>query len=980
MPFALLAQSFTPDPDWRFENFNGQNHFINREISDLAMDKNGYIWTSSTGVQRFDGYRTVEFNSFDQLKGGLRDNYTGEIADNNGRIWVSSAGLCYYDDASGKFIYVNPDAKHNLTYIDAFCIQKNYLWFICEFGLAKLDVRTLKISFTSLIKVTDPLCSFLADDNTLVISSREKVYVYNIKEDTYTSNTLIYDHTLVKIFAAAKGGNDIFLGTNYGLFTFKHLKDIARVSAVKKGLAIDDLVFLPQDKEKRYLFLGTEGKGLLIYNTALKKIEFTYLHDNSNPYSLPNNIISRLFVDKKERLWLCTDLGISMMDVFNRQLKIRVIDKDNTDELGINKIARDKYDSTKVWMSSYNQGMICINWKTKQVEKIYNTNPEARVIYDFAQLSKNKWLITTPKKIMEWSPMLGILSQKELPISDSLRLVCNIRRLIMAGNNACFITTNKGLFKYDLATHQVSAASVNISAKIKDPFKYILLDGFYDNGELWITSRSGLFNYNIAEKKTSFYRGKGEAGNYFFFDITKAANNQIVCAAGTGITIFNKKTKSFKVVNSLANLYKPGCASVIGINSTVWIGTAIGILNYNLSNNVSSRAEYETSMMEVFPSSSFAVIGNDVVFGFRNGYAWFTPNLKTISNPSGPSIESVYVNNQAVSRQYDAKSSGQKLVFSHSDNSINIAFTAFLYTDPDHIKFRYKLKGAGSGWQYAGDQRSANYAQLEPGNYTFYVQSGNKNGIWNNNIASVSFVIQPPYWETWWFRVLVVLLIAFILYRLYLYKIKNMQAIEKIRTKIASDFHDDIGSALSSISIFSDLADNQLRKKQPHDQTREIIGHISFYSRAMLEAMDDIIWAVNPQNDHFNDLAVRMREFAIPLLEARNIQFDINIQEEVLDTRIRMEARKNLFLIFKECINNILKHSCCSAMQVTIGRVGNQLELVISDNGKGFDVNAPNNRNGLKNIHKRAAEIDGVINVTTKPDNGTVVKLLVNIK
>jgi hypothetical protein len=980
IPFDLFAQSFMPNPDWRFENFNNQNHFVSREIPKLTMDKHGYVWVCSRGVQRFDGYRTIDFNSFDQAKGGIKDNYTDIIADDDGRIWISSGGLCYYDDASSKFIYVQTDIKHNIAEITAFFVQKNYLWFVCNYGLAKLDLRSLKISFTSLTGVTDPLCTYLIDENTLLISSREKVYTYNIKKDTYSANTLTYNHSLVKIFAVTKSGATIFLGTNSGLFALKNLKDISLVSAATKDVVVDDILFLPEDKEKRYLFLATDGKGIMVYNTLLKKIEFTYAHDDDNLYSLPNNIVLTLFADKKGRLWISTALGVSMLDVFNQRWKMRFLNKSNTDELYINKIALDKRNSAKVWMSSYNQGMILMNWKTKKIEKIFNTDPDMQKIYNFVQLSENKWLLVTQKKIMEWSPQSGVLSKKRLPVPDSLGLVYNIRRIIMADVKTCFITTNRGLFKYDLITHQINAASINNkSKKREDLLKYDLQNGFYENGILWIASRNGLFKYDIAKQATTVYRGKGGTPDYFFFDITKAVNDQIVCASGNGITIFNKKTKSFKVINTIANIFNPDCESVISINNMVWISAEVGILNYDMNTHKSERAEHETPLMQIFPASPFTIIGNDIVLGFRNGYAYFTPDQKNISLPSDPLIEGVYVNNQPVLLQYPTQSGTRELVFSHSDNSINIAFTAFLYTDPDHINFRYRLKGADSRWQYTDDRRSANYAQLPPGDYTFYVQCGNKNGIWNNHLASFNFLIQPPYWATWWFRTLVIVLIAFGLYRLYRYKINHILAIERIRERIASDFHDDIGSALSSISIFSEVADKQLKQQLPPEQTREIIGHISFHSRAMLDAMDDIIWAVNPQNDQFNDLAVRMREFAIPLLEARNIHFDIKIQEEILNTRIKMEARKNIFLIFKECINNILKHSGCTAIKVSVNKLNNQLELIISDNGKGFDINAPHTRNGLKNMQKRAGEINGTIQVTTQPGNGTVTTLLVNI-
>jgi len=230
LPFNLFAQVFTPNPDWRFENFNSQNHFISRYINNLALDKHGYVWACSLGVQRFDGYRTIDFNSFEQAKGGLRDNATDVVADNSGRIWVSSAGLCYYDDASGKFIYVEPDPKHKINAVFSLALQKNFLWFVCEHGLARIDLRSLKILFTSLTNVDNPLGSFSIDENTLLVSAREKMYVYNIKTNTYSSQTLFYNHSLVKVLAAAVRGKDVFFrrqpGTIYaqkfkGCFTGK---------------------------------------------------------------------------------------------------------------------------------------------------------------------------------------------------------------------------------------------------------------------------------------------------------------------------------------------------------------------------------------------------------------------------------------------------------------------------------------------------------------------------------------------------------------------------------------------------------------------------------------------------------------------------------------------------------------------------------------------------------------------------------------
>ncbi|WP_295651282.1 triple tyrosine motif-containing protein [uncultured Mucilaginibacter sp.] len=982
LPFKLLSQMFRPDADWRFENFNVQNHFINREISDMAFDKYGYVWTCGRGIQRFDGNKTSYFYKFDIAPGALRDNYDDVIADNTGRIWACAAGLCYYDDASNKFVYLDGDSKHKIENANACLVQKNTLWFVSDLGLAKVDTRTLKITFTSLANITDPLGTYLLDENTLLVSSREKVYIYNIKTNTYSTRILTYKGGLVKIFAVKKNADGFYLGTNLGLLISKNLSDFSLVAKETAGVEIDDLTFLPSDKKEQYLFIATGGKGVLVYDTALKKIEISYTHDDNNLYSLPSNLVNKFVIDKESRLWIATGLGISMLDKGNQQWKIRAIAKTSTDEVAINKIVRDKYDSVKVWMATNSHKMMCFNWETKKVDNMFaiDKSPDVQQIYDFVQTDKNKWLIITQKKIVEWSATTGILHQMWLPLPDSTILNYYIHRIIMVDADTYFITTNLGLFKYQLSTHKVEAASVNRSSpKPTDPLKYNLLNGYYDNGSLWIASRNGLFNYNIAAKKTTFYRDTGELPHYFFFSIAPAVNNQIVCGAGNGLTIFNKQTKKFTFVNTIANLYRPLCESVITVDNMVWANTDAGILTYNLDTHISSKAEYEDPLIQIFPGSPLAKIGNDIVLGFRNGFAYFKPSAKNTALPSDPVIEKVSINNQPALPYYPGKTGSNKLVLSPNNNSVNIAFTAFLYTDPAHIKFRYKLNTANAAWQYTDQERNANYAQLPPGDYTFYVQSGNKNGLWNNHMASFSFLIEPPYWAAWWFRLLVIVAIGLILYQLYSYRIRHLLAIERIRERIASDFHDDIGSALSSISIFSEVADKQLREQAPAEKTREIISHISHYSRSMLDAMDDIIWAVNPQNDHFNDLAVRMREFAIPLLEAGNINFEINIPEDILNTRVKMEARKNIFLIFKESINNILKHSGCSSMKVSVNKLGNKIELAISDNGKGFEVETPNTRNGLKNMHKRVAELKGTLSIKSAPGEGTEVRLVFNI-
>jgi signal transduction histidine kinase/ligand-binding sensor domain-containing protein len=976
IPFKLFAQSFTPDPDWRFENFNSQNHFSSGPVSQMVIDKKGYIWASSTSLQRFDGNHTIYFGRDNQSNTGLRGNYSGLVCDNNGDVWITCYGLCRYDEASGKFVYVKTDPKHNFRDAESFSIRGDYIWFICEFGLAKFDTRTLRTTFTSLTHVYDPLCTAFINDSTLFVSSREKVYFYNVKRDTWTSRTLVYNQSLLKVFCIHKVKDSFFLGTNNGLFLLDHGNEIVPKCPQTRDIIINDFAVLQADREQKYLLLAAEGRGIQVYNTESEKIEFGYLHDDNNPYSIPCNGISSFFTDSKGRLWIASDIGLSMLDLTDQRFKMRFLDKSNAYQLGINKIAADRYDSTKVWMCSYNQGMICLNWKTKQVEKMYNQVPFARRLYDFAQVSKDRWLLATQKELIEWNPVSGPINRLKLPIPDSLALICNIRRIIMADASTCFITTNHGLFKYDLMTRRVSYASeASKPRKDSDPLKYILLEGFRDNDMLWIASRNGVVEYHLKDGSIAVYRGPGSMGDYFLYDVAKASDDQLICAAGQGITIFNLRTKDFSIIHSLGNAYKPGCGSVIALNKTVWIGSDVGIFTYDLGTHKTRQAELNNTVSDIFPSSQFTTIGKYIVYGFRNGFAYFLPEIKTNPAPSDPVIERIFVNNQPLLKSYQKNT---PLEFSHSENSLNFAFTSFLYNYPDDIRFRYRLKAIDRGWQNAGDQRGANYTQLPAGEYTFYVQCGNRNGLWNNHVASFAFTIEPPYWATWWFRSSVVLLIAFALYRLYRYKIEHLQAIEQIRANIAADFHDDLGSTLSSISIFSQVA---IQKAETDlVTTKSMVSDIGTRARAMIHSMNDMVWIIKPENDSLFKLMQRMEEFGYPVAEAKEIPLSFVMDKGLYNIKLDMLHRKNLFLIFKEAFNNAVKYACPKDIVVQFElKQKKVLAMKIADNGCGFDCKNSKKGNGLGNMQKRAAEIKGKLKIISAPDCGTSVNIVCEI-
>ena len=219
---------------------------------------------------------------------------------------------------------------------------------------------------------------------------------------------------------------------------------------------------------------------------------------------------------------------------------------------------------------------------------------------------------------------------------------------------------------------------------------------------------------------------------------------------------------------------------------------------------------------------------------------------------------------------------------------------------------------------------------------------------------------------------LAVLLILSILFYNY-YRTKQLLKLQTLRNRIASDLHDDVGSTLSSISIFSELAKEQSKEVIP------MLESIGESSRKMLESMADIVWTINPENDNFEKIILRMRSFAYQLLGAKKIDFEFNADDTVTGIKLPMDVRKNLYLIFKEAVNNMVKYADADNAFFSVSGTKNNLTMLIRDNGKGFDTTQTSEGNGLKNMKKRAEEVGAKLLIESGADIGTTIQFLLKI-
>lgn len=320
--------------------------------------------------------------------------------------------------------------------------------------------------------------------------------------------------------------------------------------------------------------------------------------------------------------------------------------------------------------------------------------------------------------------------------------------------------------------------------------------------------------------------------------------------------------------------------------------------------------------------------------------------------------------------------------FSYKENNLFFNVAAPSFTDEKSIRYSYLLNGGESNeWSSFSTGTGLNFINLSPGSYTLSVRAQFPGEMYPMQENSLSFIISPPWWQTWWFRIALVIafiVILFSIIRSYFLRklmqqrsiLEKQQAIEKERTRIATDMHDDLGAGLSRIKFLSETIGLKKQQEQPID---EDINKIREYSHEMIDKMGEIVWALNEKNDSLSDLIAYTRSYAVEYLSQNGIKYNIETPQQMPVNFVSGEFRRNIYLTVKEALHNIIKHARASKVVIKI-EANKQLHIMIADDGIGFDKNHTRPfANGLLNMKKRIQEIDGEIDF--KNENGTIVNL-----
>jgi signal transduction histidine kinase len=369
------------------------------------------------------------------------------------------------------------------------------------------------------------------------------------------------------------------------------------------------------------------------------------------------------------------------------------------------------------------------------------------------------------------------------------------------------------------------------------------------------------------------------------------------------------------------------------------------------------------------------------------GLAYVDPSqIVPNTNPPPVVVESVRVDGVVRSEGGLRSRPPERVVMQPQEERLEIQFTSLNLSARDRARFRYRLEGHETAWAEAANIRAASYSRLPPGEYRFQLTACNEDGVWNERLAELALVVRPHFWQTAWFLgVAIVAVLGLVTGAVYyvstqrlqrqLADLRQQEALERDRARIARDIHDQLGANLTQVSLLGELVESD--KNQPE----EVAAHAKQISQTALEtsrALDEIVWTVNPQNDTLDGLVNYICKYAQEYLAVAGLRYRMDIPAQLPDASISPEVRHNVFLASKEAITNIVRHAQASSAWLRLKLEPGRFILEIQDDGRGpsgAKEARAQTRNGLRNMGRRMEDVGGSFELGPAPERGTLVRL-----
>lgn len=981
---------------FRFNKYTIENGLSDNHIGYVLKDKKGFLWISTqNGISRFDGVEFKNFRHNAKDTNSLLNNFTGiTVEDSLGRIWITAYnGLSMYNPNNGKFWNFIPSEKEfvKTKVLWTVAAQDGSIWFSTWNKLNTIDLKTLKIT-SWLIDTAAPdknnvsIGSFFEDHNgDFWFDSYKGVFIFNRHFHTvsllksHSGLSGLYDDGEGKAYFAdwGSGLSEYDFATKKIIKYFLHNPKIPFSDSVR---AITWISHINIPQLKNYIWVSSERE-LAVFDVKKKTYIRYYQFDQSKPNIFPEVWPGQTLYDGNNNFWLAARDGLYVASL--DQLAVTTYYLPNATVGEVSRVREDYNDKSILWASINGRGIFKLDRSTGNIlenflpdKTVEYTDSNRNFVADFLQLNTGGLLLTGGSSLSYYNPANHEHYFIKLPsLSSSDNLLNGTYSLSPMSDSVCWISTSMGIGNFNIKKKSFSFYPHydNSETQNYDEHYVRLMMKDYD-GNIWFYNHNdGFFMYDPNTRKFNQIIINGiKLINLIARGITQTSDSSIWLSADDQLFYRKKGDTIFHTLNSPAinGFLFDMTADKKG---NLYMLTVSSILKYNTETG--KIIAFTTKDGLVSNSNSGLDITSDGKI-FLKGIGYFcelNPEKFRDDYPSSPLIfEAVSINGKDTAIDFDNYKTKPLHLF-YTQNQFSIHFRLMNFLDPAQTNYYYKLDGWDKEWVSSNTGNYASYSNLPGGNYTLHVKAINPDGTENLQQAILLIYIDTPFWNTWWFTALWVISFCGVIYFIYRLRMERKKAVENIRSKISRDLHDDVGSALTSINIWSDVAVNDL--KNNNGNSAEYISRIHNTSQNTLDNMNDIIWAINPKNDTVEKVLLRMKSYASEILEPKEINFSFNTGETIIGTVIPMQYRREWYLIFKEAINNAAKYSGAKNIFVDIQLQQNYLVMIIKDDGKGFTTSEKKSGNGLANMKERAAQIHAIFEINSTPGKGTEILL-----
>jgi signal transduction histidine kinase/ligand-binding sensor domain-containing protein len=1010
--FLLVSnQSIAQYYNLTFRNHSSYSGLTQGEIESIYEDSRGFLWIGSHfGLTRYDGREFRNFYHHVDDPSSLGDNIINAIdEDSEGNLWMAlyNTGFCKMNPLNSRFTNYRSAGPGTLVNekVEALIVdRKDRIWLGTEEGISIFEPGKgtfINITHFQTGQKSINVLSFAEDSvgNIWVGTKNDglwKVSVESLKPLLIASFSQVNS---VKSVYLRPGGKN-WLASGNGLYQIHIEKDntyrLTRASFFPQEEKLEDLEV---DIEGN-MWMATQNNGLKIYFPKTGFLD-VLIENFSSARGLLSNRLSQIFQDSRGGIWLGGENGLQYFHGPSQKFNIYPGLSNISDQVrgstlyGINAVDNDLIMATSGGILIYNR----VTNKFIPINYFPGYDPGSIRFRSFNLEGNDCWWVCSDQGIFELKRKKGQYflarpaSLKSMPVFHKQ----SFRNYIKSkdGREYWFGLTEEGVLYWNPSREIIVLMQHDKQDQSSLCNNVVNLINFdKDSSNILIGTDSG---FSVLEKGSltfkNFYPriqpGKPGLNNRYIYDFFDDGKKYWLSTYGGGLNVIDKKTGEINFYTTRDGLCSDGIYTLIpDRDSLLWLGTTNGLSRFD-----TRRRKFENFGVEDgIPADEFNMLSRfvnsegEIFMGTMNGLISFSPNQisRILQSPK------VYLSRIRLNGKYlsDSLTSGVNLnrrLVSQYGEAIYLEFSPMVYNGSANMTIRYRINEIDTAWKTGEAGLLIPLIKTEPGEYTFSVQILHNTGNEHSDTWEMQLIVTPPFWKTFSFRLLIFILAAFLSFffiRSYTSRrlekqrsvFEREQAVEKERSRISAELHDDIGGGLTAIRLMSEM----LKDSSTEDSSRVFVEKISSSSDELVQKMNEIVWAMNINNDNLQSLISYTREFAVSYMDDFNIDCKIELPDQIPDLPVIGTKRRDIFLLVKEALNNIVKHAQATEVFLAV-KIDENLRIEIADNGTGFDLlKIRQNSNGLQNMRFRIERLNGRIQF--KQDQGTKVTFEVPIK